>query len=370
MNSIAEPLVSLFTPFADDTWDLVIKASADTDLTQQFEALRNETRKPPIRCESPTDYVPPDLRKALLATCYRILNGGRLQLIDEGMSGAYFCRDKKGKPVAVFKPRDEEPMSPNNPKSLKGNIGDMSIKKGVLAGEQAIREVAAFALDRGHARVPPTIMVSMDLAQATKTGSYQLYMDSLGPSGDMGSGMFDSRDAQAIAVLDMRLFNTDRHDGNILVQDESIGGKKRLIPIDHGCCLPDSLNVCWYEWTWLHWPQLKEPILPSVRDFILSVDVDLDAQTLRQMGIRLECIHTMTIASRFLQLCVQHKPSMTLADIGELMCRADSEVPSLLERLTAKARWQATTSALNKKMASHLSFQYCFQKLVFEFLSR
>jgi hypothetical protein len=34
----------------------------------------------------------------------------------EGHGGTYFFRDAEGRPVAIVKPTDEEPLAPNNPK--------------------------------------------------------------------------------------------------------------------------------------------------------------------------------------------------------------------------------------------------------------
>jgi len=44
-------------------------------------------------------------------------------LVEEGVSGSYFFRDKNGKKIAIFKCIDEEPFAPNNPKGYKGNFG-------------------------------------------------------------------------------------------------------------------------------------------------------------------------------------------------------------------------------------------------------
>ena len=53
-----------------------------------------------------------------------------------------------------------------------------------------------------------------------------------------------------IAILDIRIVNTDRHSANILIQKQSLAKKKldfRLIPIDHGMCLPDSFELSEYS---------------------------------------------------------------------------------------------------------------------------
>jgi hypothetical protein len=36
--------------------------------------------------------------------------------------------------VAVYKPYDEEPYTPNNPRGYEGELGTMGIRKGILSG--------------------------------------------------------------------------------------------------------------------------------------------------------------------------------------------------------------------------------------------
>jgi hypothetical protein len=187
----------------------------------------------------------------------------------------------------------------------------------------------------------------------------QVFVPSASASGDFGASLFNVKDVQAIAVLDMRLMNTDRHDGNILVQETvdhaTLTTTRRLVPIDHGCCLPDRVQVCGVEWAWLSWPQVKQPIVGSVREAILSVDVEADAEVLRRLGVRPECIRTMKISTRFLQRCVATTmdEKVTLYDIAVLMSRGnDMENPSDLERLIAKCRWQAAFKCVTASAAA------------------
>jgi len=304
-------------------------------------------RPSPVRIEFAPDVIPLDMKKSLISVSMGLIGGVKTQLIEEGMGGAYFCRDEKGTVHAVFKPSDEEPCAPSNPKNLTGQIGSCSIKPGILSGEQAEREIAAYLLDHGRfAGVPTTLLVSIDNDSiTTKRGSFQVFVPSAGPSGDFGPSLFSSRDVQAIAALDMRLVNTDRHDGNILVQEtvdhSSLTTTRKLIPIDHGCCLPDRVQVSSIEWIWMNWPQVKQPILPSVREAILGVNIGSDAQVLHNQKIRPECIRTMRIATKFLQICVKHSDKMTLFDIATLMSRTDFDSPSRLERIIAQCRWKA-----------------------------
>lgn len=49
--------------------------------------------------------------------------------------------------IAIFKPMDEEPYAPNNPKNQRGDMYSMGLREGVLSGECASREVFAFLVD-------------------------------------------------------------------------------------------------------------------------------------------------------------------------------------------------------------------------------
>lgn len=54
----------------------------------------------------------------------------------EGMGGSYFCLNEASRKVAIFKPCDEEPLAPNNPKGYVGrNLGDPGWKPTVRVGE-------------------------------------------------------------------------------------------------------------------------------------------------------------------------------------------------------------------------------------------
>jgi len=105
---------------------------------------------------------------------------------------------------------------------------------------------------------------------------------------------FAVRDVHRLGILDVRLYNTDRHSGNILVRRPahlcgasaaaaaaassasapgatspppfdslslSFHAEQRveLIPIDHGYCLPESLDAVYFEW--LFWPQVGLELL-------------------------------------------------------------------------------------------------------------
>jgi len=82
-------------------------------------------------------------------------------LTEDGTSGAYIIRNHDGA-VAVFKPIDEEPFAPNNPRGKKGLFGSNTCRPGVKSGESTLREVAAYMIDHnGFSGVPATSLVEL-----------------------------------------------------------------------------------------------------------------------------------------------------------------------------------------------------------------
>lgn len=66
----------------------------------------------------------------------------------EGMGGTYFFKSTTSRNLAIFKPCNEEPLAPCNPKGFVGRfLGDPGWKATVRVGEGALREVAACLLD-------------------------------------------------------------------------------------------------------------------------------------------------------------------------------------------------------------------------------
>jgi len=186
----------------------------------------------------------------------------------EGSGGTYFMQDSTGMEyVSVFKPIDEEPNAVNNPQGLPVSSNGEGLKIGTRVGEGAMREVAAYILDHprsgprlvsgeaiGFAGVPPTVMVQCLHQQFnhpdgfecspkhSKVGSLQAFMKNDGNCEDLGPRYFSVEEVHKITVLDLRMANADRHAGNILFRKDS-DGRITLIPIDHGYCLPEKVNI-------------------------------------------------------------------------------------------------------------------------------
>jgi hypothetical protein len=256
-----------------------------------------------------------------------------LTLSKEGIGGTYFLQDPNGANFAVFKPIDEEPGAPNNPKKL---VTDPLLPP----GGGAAREVAAFYLDRGFAGVPQTHLLR-DVATAshgTKSGSIQQYINNDGESSSIGSSSFLVDDVHRIGTLDIRLFNMDRNGENMLVKNE--GAHHRLVPIDHTYILPESLDSAYFEW--MYWPHSKQLFSQETLEFIRSIDIEFDALVLRSLGISEASIRTMKISTMLLKHFASQGKS--LFEIASYMCRDFSRAPSKLEELVARADQQSQTN--------------------------
>ncbi|CAL5224925.1 g7694 [Coccomyxa viridis] len=273
-------------------------------------------------------------------------NGHAPKLASAGTGGSYFIAGADGKPVAVFKPLDEEPCAVNNPKGGFRGL-EQGLRRGVRPGEGAVREVAAFLLDHHHfAGVPPTALVSCHASASPasadgKVGSLQAYVEAEGDCEERGISHLPAHEVHKIAVLDMRLGNCDRNGGNILVK-RGASGAHELVPIDHGYVLPDSFQDISFEW--LYWPQARAPLDGAARAYIAALDAERDLLVLAQhgLGIRPECARVLRVLTMLLQKAASR--GLTPFHIGSIMCR-EGMGKSPLEKLHSRATAQTCASS-------------------------
>lgn len=289
--------------------------------------------------------------------------------VQSGLGGAYYFRNSRGECVAIVKPTDEEPFAPNNPKGFVGRaLGQPGLKRSVRVGETGYREVAAYLLDYGHfANVPPTALVKITHSifnvndgvtanknnnnttqktkkQFSKLASFQQFIPHDFDASDHGTSSFPVSAVHRIGILDIRILNTDRHAGNLLVRKLEIDGVERfsqveLIPIDHGLCLPESLEDPYFEW--IHWPQASIPFTDEELIYIQDLNPFHDAEMLKTElpMIRESSLRVLILCTIFLKEAAAY--GLTLAEIGEMMSREfrrGEEEPSELERLCLDAR--------------------------------
>ncbi|KAG1704129.1 hypothetical protein DVH05_006140 [Phytophthora capsici] len=247
--------------------------------------------------------------------------------MNEGEGGVYAVQSRSsGQKLALFKPAEEEKF----------------VREGLIAGEGAVREEAAYVLDsrsNGFSGVPPTAVARLRLSNVgrVKQGAVQRFMSSSIGSMESFGMPFDLKKAcefvpveqvHRIALLDVRVFNTDRHPGNILL----IGDKKpyTMVPIDHGCILPSWFHLSEARFDWIEYPQTREAFSPTALQYIESLNADRDAKILRALGIREECVTTLKICTLFLKLAAER--GKTLYWMGNFMARDGCfQNPSRLE---------------------------------------
>lgn len=281
--------------------------------------------------------------------------------IHSGLGGAYYFRNINGENVAIVKPTDEEPYAPNNPKGFVGKaLGQPGLKRSVRVGETGFREVAAYLLDHDHfANVPSTALVKVthsifnvndrvndsmyhNKKQISKIASLQQFIPHDFDASDHGTSSFPVAAVHRIGILDVRILNTDRHAGNLLVRKlDGFGrfGQVELFPIDHGLCLPESLEDPYFEW--IHWPQASIPFSDDELDYIYNLDPFRDSEMLRMElpVIREACLRVLVLCTIFLKEAAAF--GLCLAEIGDMMSRefqGHNEEPSELELICIEAK--------------------------------
>lgn len=175
-----------------------------------------------------------------------------------GISGSYFFYNVQGEKIAVFKPEDEELGMINCPNPSRRSPQDGGARDGIVPGLSATLECVAYLLGK-ESGVPPTVKVTLPCFSTfgcyadvrTKVGSFQRFVPNPVPfqavprDTFMAMGPQFITQMQTIALLDIKLFNTDRNRKNLLFANG------QLVPIDHGCIAAsgflDDINVCWLD---------------------------------------------------------------------------------------------------------------------------
>ncbi|CAN1244344.1 Phosphatidylinositol 4-kinase gamma 5 [Linum perenne] len=180
------------------------------------------------------------------------------------------------------------------------------------------------------------------MKQVSKIASLQRYIPHDFDASDYGTSSFPVAAVHRIGILDVRILNTDRHAGNLLVRKlDGIGrfGQVELFPIDHGLCLPENLENPYFEW--IHWPQASIPFSDDELDYISKLDPFRDSDMLRRElpMIREACLRILVVCTIFLKQAATF--GLCLGEIGEMMSRefqGPLEEPSEFELICMEAR--------------------------------
>jgi len=274
-------------------------------------------------------------KKKFLTRNKELISNYGLELCTEGVGGTYFVKDGKSKYSAVFKPIDEEPGGCNNPKNI--------LKIPLLPpGGGAMREVAAYLLDKNFAAVPETYLINGIIDSRlnypngivfSKSGSIQKYIENIGDASSMGCSRFQVEEIHRIGILDIRLFNLDRSSENILVQKKS-NGQLHLIPIDHSYILPERLTNAWFDW--LYWPQAKVGFSKETLAFIARLNIEEDVEILQKLGFTEQYLVNLEITTVFLQSAAVS--GWNLFQIAKSVSSNKPTEPSTLEKLVNESK--------------------------------
>ncbi|CAI5520443.1 unnamed protein product [Closterium sp. Naga37s-1] len=367
VQSVAQPCLQSFQQRLHPCRGLATRTSTDSSLlqTDSFSIVESTG----FGCSSPAESAA--VQSALADVSAGLLAGQVPEITPDGSGGTYMLRDVTGESrIAVFKPMDEEPLAWNCPRGMPPSLTGEGLKRGTRVGEGAFREVAAYLLDHplregdaeGFAGVPRTALVTCDIKffasslgspvsilgglssaefGSRKIGSLQHFVPAISNCEDMGPARFAASEVHKIATLDMRLANTDRNGANILVKSD--GSDLKLIPIDHGYCLPETLEDCTFEW--LYWPQAKQPLCEDVREYIAKLDAEADLALLQAGGWAVNGACARVFRAATLLLKRGSAANRTIFDIGSLMVRDDPDVPSALEVMLARAEEKALSGA-------------------------
>merc|ERR1712224_1015296 len=186
-------------------------------------------------------------------------------------------------------------------------------------------------------------------------------------SEDMGSSRFNVNDVHHIGILDILLYNTDRHGGNILVtQSGGCGtgcgkGNARLVPIDHGLCLPDFRHLDQAEFEWLYWKQAQQSLSAKDVELIASFDGNKIAGILRGLGLSSGSVLTARIMVVVLQETVI-KHGWNLREIGSFCTKPFNAESSDLADVVAATMVAGNVRDREVSFEDHCSFVELFRK--------
>lgn len=226
----------------------------------------------------------------------------------------------------------------------------------------------------------PTIEKVVELKGLQQSGMMQLFKahDQTADEDEFGRSFIKKlsvRDVHKVGLLDVRLFNQDRHGGNLLI-DVASPDSMRLVPIDHELTLPPCDLLSGATFCWLDWPQAAIPFDDDTLTYIdEGLNMHVDVSILQELRIPSPSVATMKICLTLLKIGASN--GLTLRDIGSIMveARASCAVPlcgplSAIDHdagLDASALFRLVSMAQNKAECFGDEEHARFELLVAEF---
>lgn len=270
---------------------------------------------------------------ALIEAREAMKRGIHPQLIDEGINGSYIIYGRDRQPLGIFKARDQEAGTQDNPKHFDTRLGEQIIKQfGISPGTSYLRERVAYLLDKKErfSSVPMTRITHFSRQYFPKihkpekvTGSFQIWKRGCHHAYDdyqilpsfLSSGQgnkIPDLEIHKIAIFDIRMLNCDRHLKNFLVD-----ASWNTHPIDHGFTLPGSAHAIRFDW--INFAQAKKPFSAATLAYIERLDPLADVALIRRKVPRISqrSLDIFVIATKLLQ--VSAKKGLTAYQIADLM---------------------------------------------------
>jgi len=328
-------------------------SSKENPVNQELQEQQISPNHDPI-----TENLPQWVQDAILS-----IQKGNTKLCASGVGGTYFVHDSEITAVnepqsmsSVFKPVDEEPGAPNNPKNNPPSFIPM-----MPWGAGANREVAAFKIDKDL--VPETHFVEVTNHEGVKKiGSLQKYIQNDGDCSDVGANKFSVEDVHRIGIFDIRILNMDRNDENLLIRKHS-EKEWKLIPIDHTYAFPNEVNS---YFNWQFWNQTKKPFSPENLTYISSINPVSDALALLDTGIDEESIRNVIGSTLLLQNAAIK--GFNLFQISSMVSGKENDLVKILSIVREREEFH---QIINKTVVEERlrSFKNLVNEIIEEFLS-
>lgn len=253
-----------------------------------------------------------------------------IKYFDKGSSGSFIVLTNQTA-LAILKPLQENFL-------LQG-LAKPVILDGILPETTSLREVLAYQLFSQI--VPPTALVrvfseSFFEGEKTKTASIQKFI---------GDGLCASQLSKeelqknipflnATMVLDLCLYNLDRHPGNFLFRtngEEIFDG----VPIDHGCILPNNCS----SGVRLFWLSLIDKgafFGENELEAIRNLDIDSSIQKIKGLGLSDGAVNTFLANTLLVKLLA---PRSSIYDIAMYQLQHDNEIATKHSIVHYLLRW-------------------------------
>ncbi len=174
-------------------------------------------------------------------------------------------------------------------------------------------ELLVYAFDQDHfAKVPPVaeafipeyghVVVQKWVANTKMVRDYQLLDENHSQQADLIEQLHHVR------MLDIRLGNSDRNKGNLLVTKQN--KTSNIIPIDHDLLMfyiPNDLD--WEA------PYLNLPFSKVTQEYIRKIDIEKDALTMKKFSRSDEEIKSMKLRTTLLKMAVASKLELREIDM-------------------------------------------------------